>query len=108
MPPVRFRIRTIMIGVAALAILMCVIRIPAQVWWVKGIWVHTAGPNVVVESFDWGFAPGPRFTPPPGTPTDDFYVAIPLLPLLIVAALPITLWSFACSCRSRWTRRAKS
>ena len=102
----RVRIRTIMIVIAAVAILLCLIRIAAHVWWVKGIWVHIEGLNVVVETFDWG--PGSSMTPPPGTPTDDFNVAIPLLPLLIVAALPFTLRPFARHCRSSRTRRAKS
>jgi hypothetical protein len=90
--PIRFRLRTIMIAIASSAILMCVIRIAGPVLRVKGIWVHREGLNVVVESFDR--APGSKFNPPPGTPTDDFCVAIPLLRLFILTALPITLWSF--------------
>ncbi len=86
----RFQIRTMMIAIAALAILMFAIRIAAPFLSVKGIWVHIERLNVVVESFDW--APGSKFTPIPGTPRDDFHLAIPLLQLVITAPW-VTLWS---------------
>jgi hypothetical protein len=91
MPRIRYRLRTIMIAIAALAILMFAIRIAAPFLSVKGIWVHMVRLNVVVESFDW--APGFRFTPTPGTSRDDFHVAIPLLQLVITAPWVI-FWSF--------------
>jgi hypothetical protein len=90
MPPLRYRLRTIMIAIAALAILMFAMRIAASFLSVKGIWAHMERLNVVVESFDW--APGSKFTPTPGTPRDDFHVEIPLL-LLVITAPWLTLWS---------------
>jgi hypothetical protein len=79
-----------MIAIAALAILMSAIRIAVPFLCVKGIWVHTERLSVVVESFDWALES--RFTPTPGTPRDDFRVAIPLLQLVITAPW-VTLWS---------------
>jgi hypothetical protein len=105
MPPIRFRIRTLMITIAALALAMGVIEILAVQARVSSarLVVHYGEPCVWID-----FVPKQPTDNGSGTIILSEAVVIPLISNFVPLALTITLPALAFYCWSRRKRRVES
>jgi hypothetical protein len=99
MPPIRFRIRTVMIVVAALAVLIATARILAVRSRVLSAWATIEGANVKVTIERASPVSGDIF--PPGRPLyfiKDEYILIPVTNFAVLALGIVAVLAFAYCC----------
>jgi hypothetical protein len=105
MPPIRFRIRTVMIVVAALAVLIATARILVVRSRVFNAWATIEGANVKV-TIERAFGVSGDIFPPDPTLylIKDEYTVIPLTNIAVLALGIVAILAVAYCCRPDWRR----